>query len=259
MVNENMPQPLAAKSGTDFEPIIRMDLTQEIISRIKVMMGRGKLKPGSKLPPERKLASQLGVGRPALRQALKALSTLGIIESRVGQGTFVSQSTSGMLTAPIDFMVLLNAVTLRELFEVRKAVEVELAGLAAERATEEDRLLIESVLKSQKENLDNPEAFMKEDLRFHSVLAGAVGNVLFTAILEGLSYLMLESRRMLLENEKDVSNSYDDHQNVFREICERDRAGARAAMFQHLDRVYQNWEVTQESKQRTGSNDPLEF
>ena len=95
MVNENVPETLTTEFGNEFEPILRLDLTEEIINRIKVMMGRGKLKRGSKLPPERQFARLLGVGRPALRQALKALSTLGIIESRVGQGTFINQSTSG--------------------------------------------------------------------------------------------------------------------------------------------------------------------
>jgi len=250
MVKDNTPQPLTTDFGKEFEPILRPDLTEEIINRIKVMIGRGKLKCGSKLPPEREFARVLGVGRPALRQALKALSTLGIIESRVGQGTFINQSTSGVLTAPIDFMVLLNVVTLRELFEVRKALEVELAGLVAERATKEDLSLIESVLKSQKANLGDPEVFLKEDLRFHAVLSTAVNNILFTSILESLSYLMLESRRKLLQNEKDVSNSYNDHRELFEKICKRDREGARAAMLHHLDRVYRNWETTHERKRK---------
>jgi GntR family transcriptional repressor for pyruvate dehydrogenase complex len=252
MVKENVAQPLTTDFGTEFEPILRMDLTEEIINRIKVMMGRGNLKRGSKLPPEREFARVLGVGRPALRQALKALSTLGIIESRVGQGTFINQSTSGVLTAPIDFMVLLNVVTIRELFEVRKAIEVELAGLAAERATKEDLSLIESVLESQRANLHDPEAFLNEDLRFHAALSTAVNNILFTSILESLSYLMFESRRKLLQSEKDVSNSYNDHEVLFKNICKRDKDGARAAMFKHLERVYRSWEATHEHKKKAG-------
>ena len=207
---ENEGPPSDGDFGEEFEPILRIDLTEEIISRIKALMARGKIKQGSKLPPERELSRLLGVGRPALRQALESLSTLGIIESRVGQGTFVSQSTSGLLTAPLDFMVLLNAVTLRELFEVRKAVEVELAALAAERATKEDLSLIELILANQKANLEHTGAFLREDLNFHSSIAAAAHNVLFTAILESLSSLMIQSRRKLALNEKDLSNSFHD-------------------------------------------------
>jgi len=250
MVNGNVSQFSTSEFGKEFEPILRLDLTEEIIDRIKVLMARGKLKPGSKLPPEREFARLLGVGRPALRQALKALSTMGIIDSRVGKGTFVSLSTSGLLTAPMDFMVLLHAVTLQELFEVRKVVEVELAGWAADRATDDDLLLIKSILEIQKMSLDDSETFLEEDLRFHRALSIAAHNILFTAILESLSRLMTESRRKLLLNERDLSNSFRDHQNVFREIREQNRAGAREAMFQHLDRVYHNWEATQKPKQK---------
>jgi GntR family transcriptional regulator, transcriptional repressor for pyruvate dehydrogenase complex len=234
--------------GEEFEPILRVDLTEEIIGRIKLLIARGKLKPGSQLPPERDFACMLGVGRPALRQALKALSTMGIIESLVGQGTFISRSTSGFLTTPMDFMRLLSAVTLPELFEVRKAVEVELAGLAAERASEKELAVIEATLKNQGADLDIPEVFLVEDLHFHNAIAKAAHNVLFTAILESLGYLSIESRRKLLLAEKDTSNSFNDHQEIFRRIVGRDKVGAREAMFSHLARVFHYWEEAQQRK-----------
>jgi GntR family transcriptional regulator, transcriptional repressor for pyruvate dehydrogenase complex len=231
----------------DFEPILRVDLTEEIIGRIKALIARGKLKSGSRLPPERDFARMLGVGRPALRQALKALATMGIIESRVGQGTFVSQSTFRFLNAPMDFMLLLNSVTLSELFEVRKVVEVELAGLAAERASPEEIAQIQDTLNKQNSNLGNPLGFLVEDLNFHNAIAQAAHNVLFTAVLESLSHLMTEGRRKLLLNEQDLSKSFHDHQRIFKEIQARNKAGTREAMFEHLDRVYHHWEETQQS------------
>ena len=150
----------------EFEPILRIDLTEEIVSRIKLLIARGKLKPGGKLPPERDFARLLGVGRPALRQALKGLATMGIIESRVGDGTFINESTSGLLTASMDFIVSLNAVTLQELFEVRKAIEVELAGLAAQRSSKKQLAVLESALKNQEANLYKPEVFLVEARNF---------------------------------------------------------------------------------------------
>jgi GntR family transcriptional repressor for pyruvate dehydrogenase complex len=234
-----------ADLSNDFAPILRVDLTEEIIGRIKTLIARGKLMPGSRLPPEREFARMLSVGRPALRQALKALATMGIIESRGGQGTFISRSTSGMLTAGMDFMRLLNAVTLPELFEVRKTVEVELAGLAAERAGEEELELIAGALKNQESSMDAPQAFLIEDLNFHNAVAKAAHNALFTPILESLSSLMTEARRKLLMTESDLSNSLHDHRQIFHEISGRNQAEARAAMFRHLDRVYHHWDNTQ--------------
>ena len=246
-------QPAWSESESDFAPIVRIDVTEEIIGRIKTLLAKGRLKSGSKLPPERELARILGVGRPALRQALKALATMGIIESRVGKGTFVSESTRELLAAPMDFMMLLNAVTIRELFEVRKALEVELAGLAAERATDDDLSQINVALKKQEANLANPEIFLTGDLEFHSAIAQASRNILFLAILDNLSRLMIESRRKLLLTEKDLSLSFHDHQSIHREIAAKNRTGACEAMLRHLDRVYRHWEETQQSQGEASS------
>ena len=228
-----------------FPPILKIDVTEEIIGRVKSLLAEGKLKPGSKLPPERELAQMLNVGRPAIRQALKALAALGVIDSCVGQGTFVNESTEQLLAVPMDFMMLLDPITIRELFEVRKALEVELAGLAAERASEKDMARIEGIFKSQQENLPDAEAFWGLDLEFHRAIADSARNVLFMAILGNLSRLMVESRRELLRTEHDVSLSLEDHQRIVKAILARNRSGACEAMLRHIERVYHHWESTQ--------------
>jgi GntR family transcriptional repressor for pyruvate dehydrogenase complex len=148
-------------------------------------------------------------------------------------------------------MLLLNSVTLVELFEVRKAVEVELAGLAAERASQEQIAVIQDALEKQSANLDNPLAFLVEDLNFHNAIAQAAHNVLFTAILESLSHLMTEGRRKLLLTEQDLSKSFHNHQRIYQEIQVHNKTGARGAMFDHLDRVYHHWEETQQLNKST--------
>ena len=117
------------------EPIPRVDLTEEVVRRFKWLLAEGKLKPGGRLPPERELATLLGISRPSLRHGLKALELLGAIESRRRHGTFVSDSAGKVLEEPLAFLVLLNATTFEELYEVRRTVEVELAALASTRAT----------------------------------------------------------------------------------------------------------------------------
>jgi GntR family transcriptional regulator, transcriptional repressor for pyruvate dehydrogenase complex len=243
-VMENDASPWASLES-EFPPIVKLDITEEIISRIKSLLANGKLKPGSKLPPERELSLILGVGRPALRQALKALATMGIIDSRVGRGTFINASSWELLAAPMDFMMLLNAVTIVELFEVRKALEVELAGLAAERATDQEMSQLEAIVKKQESELSNPDEFLKLDVEFHSVIANASRNILFWAILDNVRRLMTEPRRQLLLSESDLSLSFTDHLLLFREIAARNKTGARNAMLKHLDRVFRHWEETQ--------------
>ena len=234
--------------ASEFPPIVRIDITEEIVGRFKSLLANGKLKPGSKLPPERELAYMLGVGRPALRQALKALATMGIIDSRVGRGTFVNASSWELLAAPMDFMMLLNAVTIKELFEVRRALEVELAGIAAERSTEEHLEQLNLNVQKQQTNLTNRDEFLKRDGEFHVIVAKASGNILFLAILDNCSRLMLESRRQLILTESDLSLSFHDHQSIYREISAGNKLGAREAMLNHLDRVYKHWEETQPAK-----------
>lgn len=231
-----------------FEPILRIDITTEIIGRIKMLLAQGKLKSGDKLPAEREFAKVLGVGRPALRQALKALSTMGVIESRVGDGTYIRTSTAGLLAAHMDFMILMQSASLPELFEVRKMMEVEMAALAAARASAHEIESINSIIENQTKHLSNPQAFLLDDLNFHSAIAYSAHNVLFPAILDSLGRLMLEGRRRLLLTGDDLSNSLEDHRAVFQAISNRNKDNARNAMLRHLERVFHHWEETQRNK-----------
>lgn len=244
--NEHLVSPGLALNE-QFEPILRVDVTTEIIDRIKTLLARGKLKPGDRLPPERELATLLGVGRPVLRQALKALATLGVLESRVGRGTYVTASGSTLLAAPIDFIILMQATTLSELFEVRKTIEVELAALAAQRASDQDLVLMRSILENQSRSLTNSEGFLVEDLNFHSAVAEASRNRLFKVMLNSLRRLMVEAKRKLLLTGDDLSNSLADHKVILQAISNHQKQDAHDAMLRHLDRVYHLWEATQSS------------
>jgi GntR family transcriptional repressor for pyruvate dehydrogenase complex len=237
-----------SKLGGELGPIRRVDLTEEIISRIKMLLARGKLKPGDKLPSERELARILGVGRIALRHALKSLTVMGIIKTSSGQRSTVNASAAALLATPIDFLILLNGVTISELFELRKALEVEIAGLAAERATEQELAQMELNLKNQEAHLNNPELFLMDDFNFHNVIAAAAHNVLFTAVLESLTRLMIEARRKSIKLDPDASHPFSDHLAVYREIAKRSREGARQAMFRHIDRVHNIWEKNEASR-----------
>src|SRR5215467_259326 len=104
---------------TPLKPIPRIDITVEVIERIKQLLASGELQPGAKLLPERELAKMLNISRPSLRQALKVLTAIGVIESKVGDGTFIrTESATEMLEQSIEFLSLTGAVSMAELFEV---------------------------------------------------------------------------------------------------------------------------------------------
>src|SRR5215469_13723890 len=114
------------------------DVTRLLILRFRQMMSDGILRPGTKLPPERELAAHFKVARSSLRPALKVLEIMGVIQQKVGDGSYLNRDASSVLSVPMDFLFLLDDTSAQELTELRLLMEPGLARLAAERATAED-------------------------------------------------------------------------------------------------------------------------
>jgi GntR family transcriptional repressor for pyruvate dehydrogenase complex len=230
---------------TYIPPIVRIDITDEVIQRVKHLLASGILRAGSKLPPEREFARVLGISRPSLRQGLKALATMGVIFTRSGDGTYVSNSASEILEQSIHFLLLTGAVPMAELFEVRKVVEVELAGLAAARVTPQDLAEMEKSLAGMEATLDNVDHYLPHDFNFHNAIAKAARNSLFHAIIENLGRLLMESRQQTVQREPSMGQAINDHTAIYYQIQAGNVAGAREAMFKHLDRIQNYWEEKQ--------------
>src|SRR5262245_53485906 len=131
------------------------DLTRLLIRSFKGLISDGALQPGGKLPPERDLARRFGVARSSLRHALKVMEVMGVITQRVGDGTYLSGNASQILSEPLDFLLLIDGISLFEVLETRLLVEPEMAARAAERATLAHLHELKSsldVMKSEKDN-----------------------------------------------------------------------------------------------------------
>src|SRR5437868_8230913 len=113
--------------------------SEEVISQLREMIHRGELRPGDRLPPERDLAKLLGVSRPTLRAGIHSLAAVGVLQSRQGAGTFVvkADESPALDSSSLSLMASLHGFTSKEMFEARRALEMSIAGLAAERATGE--------------------------------------------------------------------------------------------------------------------------
>lgn len=214
--------------------IRRLAITDEVISRFKDLIHQGVLVPGSRLPSERELATVLGVSRPTLRQALKALQVLGIVRSRQGDGSYLAEITSDVLRAPLDFSIALKGPAKRDLFETRQTVEVRLAGLAAERRTDDDLARLRSALAAMKESAGLPDAWCENDIRFHACIVDAAKNAVMASIYEMLSHLLVQSRQESVRLLTDYEASFNSHQRVFDEIERRNPVGASEAMIDHF-------------------------
>jgi GntR family transcriptional regulator, transcriptional repressor for pyruvate dehydrogenase complex len=230
------------------QPIPRIDITAEVIERIKRLLASGDLRPGAKLVPEREFARILGISRPSLRQALKVLIAIGVVESKVGKGTYIrSESTSQMLEQSLDFLSLTGGVSLSELFEVRKVIEVELAGLAAMRAAPEDLAELRESLAAMSRTADKPKDYLPHNVNFHRLIAKAARNSLFYAVIDSLRRVLSESRRRTIKVEP-VEVLLGDHAAIYQQIEARNVAGAREAMLKHLTRVQDHYESADVAK-----------
>src|ERR1041384_4659961 len=146
-------------------PERRGTTSAEVVLQLREMIHRGELRSGDRLPPERDLAKLLGVSRPTLRAGIRSLSALGVLQSRQGAGTFVvdAEGSPALDSGPLRLMAALRGFTSEEMFEARRALEMAIAGLAAERATGEQMAAMSEEIAEMFATLDEPETFLVHD------------------------------------------------------------------------------------------------
>lgn len=130
------------------KPVKKRTLSEEIIEQFKQQILSGSWKPGDKLPPERELSESLGVSRTSVREAISALTAMGLVEVRVGEGTFLASDIAPLYKGDISSKFLVKRSSLLEVVEARKIIETQLACLAAGRATREDLNKMEKILEN---------------------------------------------------------------------------------------------------------------
>lgn len=239
-----MPDPVHhLESLADVRPISRESLSDKIIEQITDLIGRGVLKPGDRLPSERDLCKRFGVGRTSLREALRSLSVMGILEGRVGEGTFVSRDQDRQVDRMMSWGTLLGPKSARDLLETRLMLETRNAELAAERATEADLKEIDSCLEHTPGTIEAMEhsmdGFLEFDLRFHLLIARATQNtVLHSLLATTRSYLHVWIRKALEGTSSGARArarlSLDQHLAIAESIRSRDPEAARQAMHDHI-------------------------
>ncbi|HVT91917.1 MAG TPA: FCD domain-containing protein [Bryobacteraceae bacterium] len=214
-------------------------LTQSIVNEVRELIRTGELSLGSKLPPERELAHRLGVSRASLRQGVKALEQMGLVVSRVGVGNFVSEEMGGanLLSEPMQFAIQMKNISGPKLFELRRLLEVQVAGLTATRATDADIAMIERELRSMETHRADPREMADADYRFHLAIIKACGNEIFELIYAPISKTLWEDLRERMSL-FDAGRIIELHHRIFQAIAARDAAMAMKAMEEHLEIGY---------------------
>ena len=234
-------------------PIDRAGITELVVQRIKELLERGELKAGSRLPPERELADMLHISRPSLRTALKALSVMGIINAKPGAGTYIAESLPEVFTEPMRFMTLINNTSDEEMFETRLIIEAGLAELAAERASDEDIKALNTEIEGMRTSLDDPENYLKHDVRFHQAIARAANNKLMSGVMDTVAQLLFHLRRQTIARASDLDEAIDWHQKIVEAMKKHDSKRAKEMLSGHLRASQAAWarEKRDESKDAT--------
>jgi len=208
------------------------------------IMSRGLL-PGARLPSERELGEQFGVSRTVIREAVRALAAKGVIDVRTGSGLRVAALDGATVSESIALYLRAGALEYPKVHEVRKLLEVEISGLAAERADKADVDRMDEICREMEAAIDeHVERASRLDLEFHRAIAKATGNELYLLLLDSIGEALLEIRRGNLQTGA-AAETIRAHRAILDRIRMRDPEGARAAMAVHLDQVEHHWEEHQ--------------
>jgi len=224
----------------EIKPINKLALIDQIIEVISNLMLEDKLKPGDVLPSERRLSEMLEVSRNSVRQAIKALSVLGVLETRVGSRTYLNKSISKLFINPFKFVSILHNIKAIELFETRKMIEVELVRLATKKATKKDIEKMNSILERSKDFIDKPKEFQYLEKDFHDAIFEASKNRLLTAMMDVINNLLFERKRNTFLTIANVEKALEGHIKIFNAIKNKDLGKAEEAMLEHLDLFLQD-------------------
>ncbi len=225
------------QSDIDFGTFKRTTLPDQIANRILDMIREKQLKPNDKLPSERSLSESMNVGRPVLREALRALSLMNIIEIRHGAGAYVTDLDPARLVQNLDFVFLLDDSKILDLFDARKIVEVGLIELTAVRITDEEIKALEEHLASSIEAADDPSRFVDMDIQLHQMIAEYARNPVLHRFMGSIHQLGLASRRRTVHLPAVIQQSISDHSTIIQALKMRDATAAKEAMLNHLNNV----------------------
>jgi DNA-binding FadR family transcriptional regulator len=212
-----------------------MALTDQAIEKIKDLIVAGEFAPGSKLPKERELAERLGLSRNSLREAVRALTLIGVLEPRQGDGTYVTTLEPDLLLAGTMFVSdLLTGGTVLELHEVRRILETAATAMAATRLTDEELEALARTL-DRMDAAETTQDFIDSDLEFHRIIVGACGNTTLASLIQNLSGGTLRARIWRAINERGaVDSTRELHHDIYRALVARDPNLAAAADLIHL-------------------------
>lgn len=226
------------------QPVKRTRAYEDIVGQLSEMVRKGQIQPGDRLPPERELAQAFGVGRPTLRQALTVLAQAGVVEVVPGSGVYLRKpvsDSSGENSQAMAMLLMTEQHNLRDILELRIAIEGEAAHLAASRRTPEQAERLQAVLGSLGGAYAARGTAVDEDYQFHLTVAEATNNPVILKVMASLADLFLQQLKattyFLYHEPKRVERLNREHGEIVQAIIDQRADDARVAMVNHLRRV----------------------
>lgn len=221
----------------EFAAVKKTKLYEKVAHQIQGLIRDGLLKPGDKLPPERELAETFQISRSSLRDAIRSLEVMGLLEPRQGEGTIIRELTANSLVSPLATMLLQKRELVSELIDLRRIIEPPLAARAATHVTAEELNYMEDVLARQLAKVNRGELAVEEDTEFHYAIASAAKNSVVLKVVDVFMDLLRESRERSLQVKGRLAKSFAGHQRILNAIRRHDATTAEAAMRRHIDEI----------------------
>jgi GntR family transcriptional regulator, transcriptional repressor for pyruvate dehydrogenase complex len=248
-------------SVKSWKPIQKASFFQAVVYRFEELLRTGVLKPGEKLASEAELARAFQVSRPTLREALKALNLIGLLVSRTGDGTYVTEDSRNLFKTALYFSTFLSAVDFLGLIEARIAIEPFLAEMAAQRATKAELDRMKECLRKMEAAVGQMQKYLESEIAFHDEIATAARSAVLHGIMVSLRDLLLEGRTKITADQTGKGN-FELHVRIYDAIRRRQPKLAHRRMLEHLEdgrkryeQFYQNLKISSisQAKQLPGA------
>lgn len=223
--------------ASPYSPVLKQNLTDELAHRIKQLIRSNGHEPGDRLPSIAEMARRFGVGPPTLREALKKLEAVGMVEIRHGSGVYVTQNEDVLLLSNPVYAGDVTNKLLIDLIEARVAIELQSVVLAAQNATDSHLQEMKRLLKTAGENLENDEVLHSVNMGFHREIALASGNTVLRELLEVLVSLFKKEQRLILDIYGSRDRDHREHLGILDALERKDEALAVERMRSHLEGV----------------------
>lgn len=221
-----------------FKPIDqRPSASERVAERLTDLIASGNIAPGDKLPSENELSRALQVSRPVVREALRGLAMMGIVESKQGGGCYVTDLKPKRLMAPLSFALSLQDYSIESLFRARFVIDTGVAADAARYATDEQIASLRELVDAGHKLVNDPVGFRVLDAEFHGLISTAATNDFLEKVSNSLYSLAIEQRRKASAKAGVLKRSAQDHAAICEAIAGHDAEAASAAMAAHVENI----------------------